>query len=173
MNNTEKNIIYEQDIEDLIPQQHTSATKYTLVVICIFLIGLIAFSCVLPYPTKVSGNAEVLYNNGKYYAFLYLSPERTGEIKKGMNAYIYTKNYPESIYGHLNGKVMSFVKDMAAMENRKLYVVKIYLGEELITNYGYQLSDQLKIIGTGDIIIKEQFLVESFIEPISKIIHYQ
>lgn len=30
MNNSEKNIVYDQSIEDLIPQQHTSATKYTL-----------------------------------------------------------------------------------------------------------------------------------------------
>lgn len=173
MDNIEKNIIYEQSIEDLIPQQHTSATKYTLAVICIFLVGLIVFSCVLPYPTKVSGNAEIVHNNGKYYAFLYLSPERTGEIKKGMNANIYTMNYPESTYGHLNGKVMSFVKNVSAMEDGKLYVVKIYLGEELVTNYGCQLSNQLKIIGTGDIIVKEQFLIESFFEPINKIIHYQ
>ena len=163
MNNTEKNIIYEQSIEDLIPQQHTSATKYTLAVICIFFLGLIAFSCVLPYPTKVSGNAEIVHNNGKYYAFLYLPPERTGEIKKGMNANIYTMNYPESTYGHLTGKVMSFVKNMSAMEEGKLYVVEIYIGEELVTNYGYQLSDQIKIIGTGDIIIKEQFLIESLL----------
>lgn len=173
MNNTEKNIIYEQSIEDLIPQQHTSATKYTLAVICIFLVGLIAFSCVLPYPTKVTGNAEIVHDNGAYYTFLYLPPERTGEIKKGMNANIYTMNYPESTYGHLNGKVMSFVKNVSATEEGKLYVVKIYLGKELVTNYGCQLSDQLKIIGTGDIIIKEQFLIENFIEPISKILRYQ
>lgn len=173
MNNTEKNIIYEQSIEDLIPQQHTSATQYTLAVICIFLIGLIAFSCVFPYPTKVSGNAEIIHDSGMYYAYLYLPPDRTGEIKEGMNAKIYTANYPESTYGHLNGTAISFVKNVSPMNDGKLYVVKIYLGKELITNYGYRLSEQIKIIGTGDIIIKDQFLIENFFEPISKIIHYQ
>ncbi len=173
MNNSEKNIVYDQSIEDLIPQQHTSATKYTLLVICISLVGLIAFLCVFPYPTKVSGSAEIIHDNGMYYAFLFLPPDRTGEIKKGMNAKIYTANYPESTYGHLNGTVISFVENVSTKNDGKLYIVKIYLGKELITNYGYQLSEQIEIIGTGDIIIKDQFLIENFFEPISKIIHYQ
>ena len=90
-----------------------------------------------------------------------------------MNAKIYTANYPESTYGHLNGTVISFVENVSTKNDGKLYIVKIYLGKELITNYGYQLSEQIEIIGTGDIIIKDQFLIENFFEPISKIIHYQ
>lgn len=170
MDNINKNLIYEQCIEDLIPQQHSSITRYILMTVCIFFTGLIIFSCILTYPITVKGHAEIIRENNRYYALLYLSPESTGEIRSGMQANIYTFNYPESKFGHLKGKVISFIQNKN-FENRDIYIVKILLGNELITNYKYKLSGHIKLLGNGEIIIKEQLFIETLIEPINKILN--
>ncbi len=168
MDNSNRDLIIEQSVEDLIPMQHTSLLKWTLATLTIFIAGVIILACVFPYPKTLKGNAIISCEKDSYKVFLYLSPEGTGEIRAGMPVHIYTSNYNEYTYGYLLGKVDSFVDDGKPNDNG-LYCIRITLCDGLTTNYGYRLSDKLFLQGTGEVVVKEQRLIHLIIEPIASI----
>ncbi|MCR5271333.1 MAG: hypothetical protein K6D91_10000 [Prevotella sp.] len=169
MNNLNKNTIYEDSLEEFLPKQsNKSIIKCTLLTICIFFLGLLSLSFFLPWSTTLKGHFNIIRDNDIYYAFISLPAVGTGEIEKDMLTNLYTYNYPDFKYGHLQGKVVSFI-DNNELEKSNLYIVKIRIGKELKTNYGYNLSEQIQLRGEGEIIIKEQRLIEAIIEPIANL----
>lgn len=165
----DNNTIYEDSLEDFFPKQNNkSVLKCVLITICIFMLGLLLLSYVLPWSITLKGHFHIKNENEVYYALLYLPAIGTGEIKQDMVTNLYSENYPESIYGYLRGNVVSFI-DNTETDKNNMYIVKIRIGKELKTNYGYTLSSHIQLQGEGEIIIKEQRLIEAILEPISKL----
>ena len=91
-----------------------------------------------------------------------------GNVKTGQRVHVRLDNFPDTEYGFLNGKV-SRVSEIPDEESR--YFVEIEFPNGLTTNYGKILPIAKQMVGTAQIIIKDKRLIETFLEPIDKIIN--
>lgn len=76
-------------------------------------------------------------------------------------------NFPDKEYGFLVGRVKG-VSDIPDEESN--YFVEIEFPKGLTTNYKRKLPMSKQMVGTAQIIIKDKRLIETFVEPVSKII---
>lgn len=167
MQNLDDDIIFENDIEDLIPNNQQNSCKRVLLIITIWVVGIILMSFVIPCPKVLKGN--VVFGQDGKSAILYLSAETTGEIKEGQKVRLYIDNFPDYDYGCLFGIVEQFGNNGIPNEHG-LYSVILKLKNGKVTNYGYTLPDNIQLQGYGEITVKEQSLSEVLIRPISKLL---
>lgn len=155
----EDDYIYEQSIEDFIPKRHTSTGILMLFTITIMLSGMLLLAYCIPYPKTLRGETYIIDENK---AIIFLPPTGTGAITKGMIVRLYLDNYPSNEYGYLSGVVVGFANKGMPSKN-KLYSIIINLNTGLKTNTGTILNKKLYLQGYGEIIIKNQKLIEVLI----------
>mgnify|MGYP003218500719 FL=1 len=90
-----------------------------------------------------------------------------GKVEKGQRVNVRLNNFPDKEYGFLVGRVKG-VSDIPDEESN--YFVEIEFPKGLTTNYKRKLPMSKQMVGTAQIIIKDKRLIETFVEPVSKII---
>lgn len=164
MYNLNDDSLCEIDIEDIIPAKKTNSCGLILLTISLFLCGMIILAFILPYPKVLRGKA--MFNDNKKNVNLFLQPEETGKINKGQFVRLFIDNYPEYDYGCIEGTVVGFGNNGYPNEKGQ-YCILVLLEDGWTTNYGYTLSDDIHIQGTGEIILEKQKLIDVLIGPIS------
>ncbi len=81
------------------------------------------------------------------------------KLKKGMRVKIKLGGYPYTEYGILEGEV----EDKEYIEG-KGFGVRIKLGNRLITNFGKRIEYYKGMSGTGEIIVREERLLDKFLK---------
>ena len=89
-------------------------------------------------------------------------------IKQKVNVRL--SNFPDAEFGYLEGVVKS-ISDIPTADG--LYLVEIAFPNGLQTNYGKQLPTTQQMSGTAQVVIKEQRLIERFIQPIKLLLQEQ
>lgn len=155
----------EHEIIGYIP---TRLQKWGIYVIALFLSVLLIGSCFFSYPETLRGTA-VIYcpgDSAETKGLLKLAPYNVGEIVPGARVMVFTDVYPEAEYGFLEGKVKCIhgVPDMSGY-----YDIDIEFPDGLVTSRGIRLSGKLQLNGQGEVVLREQRLIEVLIEPIRMI----
>ena len=166
MQNLGDDYIYENDIEDLIPNNQPNTCKWILFTITVWVLGIILLSFVIPCPKVLKGN--VLFHQNNETVFLYLPAEATGEIKAGQEVLLHIDNFPDYNYGCLVGVVIQFGNNGHPNE-QGLYLIILKLKNGWTTNYGYTLPSNILPQGYGELTVKDQTLNEVLIRTLSNI----
>lgn len=97
--------------------------------------------------------------NSEYIAKLKTPAQNSGKIKTGQRVSIQLKNYPETEFGVLEGKV----EHISALPDKEgFYLIDVSLPEELVTSYGKKIGFKQEMAGTADIITEDLRLIERF-----------
>lgn len=166
MQNLDDDYIYENDIEDLIPNKQPNTCKWMLFTIIMWVLGVILLSFVIPCPKVLKGN--VLFHQDNETVFLYLHAEATGEIKAGQEVLLHIDNFPDYDYGCLVGVVTQFGNNGLPNE-QGLYLVMLKLKNGWTTNYGYTIPGNIQLQGYGELTVKAQTMNEVLIRPLLNI----
>lgn len=100
-----------------------------------------------------------------YYVEMNISQNSLGKIKTGQAVLLKFSAYPYQEYGAVNGEI-SFISAMATDSG---YLVKIILPNGLITNHQKQIDFREGLTAQGEIIIKNQRLLERFYSSIKSL----
>lgn len=90
-----------------------------------------------------------------------------GKVEVGQKVYVRLDNYPDKEYGFLTGYVSNISE---IPDNESNYFVEIKFPDGLRTNYHKTLPLSKQMVGTAQIIVDDKRLIETIVEPISKII---
>lgn len=161
--------LYEDGQEhEIIGYVPTSLQKWGIYVIALFLSVLLMGSCFFSYPETLRGSAVIYCANDttETRGLLKLAPHNVGEITPGTRVMVFTDVYPEAEYGFLEGKVKSIhsIPDASGYYN-----IDIEFPDGLLTSRGIRLSDRLQLNGQGEVVLREQRLIEVLIKPIQMI----
>lgn len=97
--------------------------------------------------------------NSAYVAKLLTPAENSGKIEIGQEVKISLKNYSETEFGVLEGKI----EDISLLPNKEgLYLIDVSMPEELITSYGKRIKFKQEMAGTANIITEDLRLIERF-----------
>lgn len=97
--------------------------------------------------------------NSDYVAKLKTPAQNSGKIKLGQDVKISLKNYPETEFGVLEGKV----EHISALPNKDgFYLIDVSLPQELVTSYGKKINFKQEMTGTANIITEDLRLIERF-----------
>lgn len=92
-----------------------------------------------------------------YVAKVKAQPQNSGKIKVGQSVNIKLKNYPETEFGILKGKVS---KISQIPDNEGRYYVDVALPKKLITSYDNEIEFKQEMQGTAEIITEDLRLAE-------------
>lgn len=97
--------------------------------------------------------------NSDYIAKLQTPAQNSGKIQIGQKVNISLKNFPETEFGVLQGKV----QDISMLPNSEgFYLIDVSLPEELVTSYGKKIKFKQEMSGTANIITEDLRLIERF-----------
>lgn len=98
-------------------------------------------------------------NNSAYVAKLLTPAQNSGKIYVEQKVNISLKNFPETEFGVLHGKV----QNISMLPNAEgFYLVDVSLPEELVTSYGKTVKFKQEMAGTANIITEDLRLIERF-----------
>lgn len=162
--------IYEnREVQELIGYVPTSLQKWGVYVIALFVLMLLTGSYFFQYPETLKGNMVVPVSDETVlaeYGTLYLPPANIGEVKKGLKVLFFTRTHAEAKYGFLTGVVNDIQGTPDASGH---YKVEVCFPQGRWTNKGIELSPELQLTGTGEVILKEKRLIETLIKPVELI----
>lgn len=97
--------------------------------------------------------------NSDYIAKLKTPAQNSGKIRIGQQVHVQLKNYPETEFGVLEGKV----EHISVLPDKEgFYLVDVSLPAELVTSYGEKIAFKQEMAGTADIITEDLRLIERF-----------
>lgn len=97
--------------------------------------------------------------NSAYIAKLQVPAQNSGKIKLNQKVNISLKNYPETEFGVLEGKV----EEISQLPNKEgLYLIDVSLPDELVSSYGKKINFKQEMAGTANIITEDLRLMERF-----------
>lgn len=97
--------------------------------------------------------------NPDYLAKLKTPARNSGKIKINQRVTIQLKNYPETEFGVLEGKV-AHISALPTKED--IYLIDVSLPEKLITSYGKEIVFKQEMSGAANIITEDLRLIERF-----------
>lgn len=132
--------------------------------------GRVVFTTSLEENQTLTPNQEIFYiatNNTKYFGEMYVPQENLGKLKTGQIVLIKFSAYPFQEYGSIKGKVSS----IADVPKENTYLVRIEMPSSLVTNYKKQISYRSGMTATGEIVVKEDRLINKMIFNIRKMLN--
>lgn len=105
------------------------------------------------------GSTEEPSKNSDYVAKLKTPARNSGKIKIGQRVTVQLKNYPETEFGVLEGKV-AHISALPTKEG--FYLIDVSLPENLISSYGKEIVFKQEMSGTANIITEDLRLIERF-----------
>ncbi|GAA4309935.1 HlyD family secretion protein [Compostibacter hankyongensis] len=163
-NISEQKITFLQAINTL--QSAISAWKYRYLLMAP-VDGHVSFTSLLQENQIVENGDQLFYitpKNTGYMGTMLISQFNMGKIKQGERVLIKFAGYPFEEYGSVNGRI-------SAISNVPLdsgYLVKVFLPEQLKTNYNKELAYREGMSGSGEIITENRRLIENFFYNIRK-----
>lgn len=109
-------------------------------------------------------------NQGTLIGKALLSTDRSGKVKVGQIVNIRFKNFPDTEFGIIKGRVENISLVPSKNENINQYVVEIGLPNGLKTTYDKQLPSLPEMEGNADIITDNMSILERILFPIKAIL---
>jgi HlyD family secretion protein len=132
--------------------------------------GRVVFTTSLEEKQTLTPNQELFYiatNNTKYYGEMYVPQENLGKIKTGQRVLIKFAAYPFQEYGSIKGEVAS----IADVPKDNTYMVRISMPSALVTNYNKKIIYKNGMTALGEIVVKEDRLINKLIFNIKKMLN--
>ena len=86
-----------------------------------------------------------------------------GKIRKGQLVQVRLNNYPDEEYGFVTGTI-SNISDVPDRDGN--YYIEVSFPHGLLTNYDYVLPSSKQMIGTAQIVVKDERLMEQLLTPV-------
>ena len=106
------------------------------------------------------------YKNTAYIAKLKTPVLNSGKIKIGQTVNIKLKNYPDTEFGVLKGKIKNI---SLVVDEKGFYMVDVSLSSKLITSYDKQLEFRQEMQGVAEIITEDLRLIDRFFYQLKEI----
>lgn len=104
--------------------------------------------------------------NSDYIAKLKTPAQNSGKIKIGQRVTLQLRNYPETEFGVLQGKV----EHISALPTKEgFYLIDVSLPEALVTSYNKKIVFKQEMSGTANIITEDLRLIERFFYQLREI----
>ncbi len=132
--------------------------------------GRVVFTTSLEENQTLTANQEVFYiatSNTLYFGEMYVPQENLGKIKVGQLVLIKFAAYPFQEYGSIKGTVAS----IADVPKENTYLVHINMPSELLTNYKKKIDYKNGMVAQGEIIVKDDRLINKMIFNIRKMLN--
>ncbi|MDR3047371.1 MAG: HlyD family secretion protein [Bacteroidales bacterium] len=99
-----------------------------------------------------------------------LPPQGAGKVKEGQTVNVKLDNFPYMEYGMIRVAISKIsLVPIEVGEGKKMYLLEVLFPEQLITNYGKQLTFSQEMTGTAEIITEDLRLIDKFINPIKAV----
>lgn len=160
--------LYESsDIGEIVGSVPMALQKMGVFALVLFWAILLTGSFFFRYPETLRGDMVIpIADNkqGPVQGYLFLPPTNIGEVRVGAKVLMRTDAYPESDYGLLVGEVRRI--HGKPMGKAPTYQVDVSFPGGLETTRGKRLSQELQLVGAGEVVLRESRLIEMLIEPL-------
>ena len=100
-----------------------------------------------------------------------LPPQGAGKVKEGQMVNVKFDNFPHMEYGMLRVPIKNIsLVPITVNEMGKAYILEVVFSEQLITNYGKELTFSQEMTGIAEIITEDLRLFDKFVNPIKAVI---
>ena len=159
--------LYESsDIGEIVGAVPKVLQKIGVFSLVLFLTILLTGSFFFRYPETLRGYMVIPISDNNLapvQGYLFLPSTNIGEVKIGARVLMHTDAYPESDYGLLVGVVKRI--HGKPVGKSATYQVDVSFHGGLETTRGKRLSQELQLVGTGEVVLRESRLIEMLIEP--------
>lgn len=161
----DQDILLDEHTREILEYVPNALQRWGVFVVAAVLVVLLAGSYYIRYPETLKGRVVIpVAKDGRgTIAIMYVEATNVGEVMTGLKVLIFTEEYPEARYGFLRGQVENLC---GIPDENGLFKIEVSLPDGLKTSYGQNLSSQIQLSGTGEIIIREKCLLETIVKPI-------
>ncbi|MDD2285764.1 MAG: HlyD family efflux transporter periplasmic adaptor subunit [Paludibacter sp.] len=166
MNQEGNNIeLRSREVQEILSRPPKKLVRYGTSVICAILVILIAGSFFFNYPDIISSDATIQNTNNEWVALIEVSANGAGKIHTGQQVILKMIAYPYLEFGHIKG----IIQQISPIPERERYLVKVKIGEKLVTSSNKELQISGKLSATADIITENRRLIERIFAPIQNL----